>query len=194
MEANARKIDNYGYEDLEATPEDEVWELIEGELVKQEAPSDYHEMAVQGINRQLQNYLFEKKYPCRAYTTPYTVFLPNTNGKKNGFVPDIMLICDKENIDKKRKYYGIPYLVVEVHSPGNSKKHESSKYRIYETNGVTEYWRVDPIAKTVQAFRLTPEKKYHLDVEYSEENEKIQVRKFEDLIIDFNEVFDYEVE
>ena len=53
------------------------------------------------------------------------------------------MVCDFEKIDSKG-CVGAPDLVVEILSPGNSKKEMKSKFALYQEEGVREYWVVDP--------------------------------------------------
>lgn len=48
----------------------------------------------------------------------------------------------------------VPDFVVEVLSPSTATRDRNEKRSIYEQNGVTEYWLVDPQAKQIVAFRL----------------------------------------
>ena len=57
--------------------------------------------------------------------------------------PDLCVVCDFEKIDSKG-CIGAPDLVVEILSPGNSKKEMKSKFALYQEEGVREYWVVDP--------------------------------------------------
>ncbi|HSE84179.1 MAG TPA: Uma2 family endonuclease [Thermodesulfobacteriota bacterium] len=45
-------------------------------------------------------------------------------------------------------------LVVEILSPATAKRDRTEKKRIYETNGVDEYWIVDPDKREVTIFHL----------------------------------------
>ena len=45
--------------------------------------------------------------------------------------PDIVVICDTENIDDKRKYNGVPTLVVEVLSKSTRSKDMIIKLNLY---------------------------------------------------------------
>jgi Uma2 family endonuclease len=48
------------------------------------------------------------------------------------------VICDKDKLDD-RGCLGAPDLIIEILSPGNSKKEMDIKFDIYEENGVKEY-------------------------------------------------------
>ena len=67
--------------------------------------------------------------------------------------PDICVVCDAEKIDK-RGCYGAPDLVIEILSPGNSKKEMKYKYALYEEAQVPEYWIIDPDHQNVLVYVL----------------------------------------
>jgi Uma2 family endonuclease len=49
---------------------------------------------------------------------------------------------------------GAPNLIVEILSPGNSKKEMREKYNLYQESGVTEYWVVFPSEQVLQRYIL----------------------------------------
>ncbi len=61
----------------------------------------------------------------------------------------------------------VPDLVVEVLSPSTKSIDQQHKRRIYERNGVREYWLIDPVSKSVRQLILT-EKGYDQDRVLSE--------------------------
>ena len=62
-------------------------------------------------------------------------------------------MCDLDKIDG-RGCNGAPDLVVEILSPGNSKKEMKQKMEVYEENGVKEYWLINPLDKNVIIYLL----------------------------------------
>ena len=54
------------------------------------------------------------------------------------FVPDVMVVCDRNKI-KPDGVYGAPDLVVEVLSPSTVKNDKGYKKSIYESSGIPEY-------------------------------------------------------
>lgn len=69
------------------------------------------------------------------------------------FIPDGMIICDKDKI-KPDGVYGAPDLVVEVLSPSTVKNDRGYKKDMYEKAGVPEYWIVNPADKTLEVYLL----------------------------------------
>jgi Uma2 family endonuclease len=49
----------------------------------------------------------------------------------------------------------VPDLVVEVLSPSTKRIDQEQKKRVYERNGVREYWLVDPVSQSVHVLSLT---------------------------------------
>ncbi|MBI3302914.1 MAG: Uma2 family endonuclease [Deltaproteobacteria bacterium] len=48
----------------------------------------------------------------------------------------------------------MPTLVVEILSPATARRDRTEKKRLYEMNGVEEYWLVDPEQREVTVFHL----------------------------------------
>lgn len=72
--------------------------------------------------------------------------------------PDLVLIAhDQAEIVTKKNVRGAPALVVEVHSPGTSRRDRLQKKALYAREGVREYWMIDPDANTIIVFRRTAE-------------------------------------
>lgn len=67
--------------------------------------------------------------------------------------PDLCVICGENKIDE-RGAIGVPDLVIEILSPGNSNKEMKYKFDLYEEAGVLEYWIVNPADKTVFIYVL----------------------------------------
>ena len=49
----------------------------------------------------------------------------------------------------------VPTLVIEIVSPATARRDRIEKKRIYEANGVEEYWLVDPDRREITVFHLT---------------------------------------
>lgn len=90
---------------------------------------------------------------------PFDVRLLNTKkSKKDSDVytvvqPDLCVICDENKLDS-RGAIGAPDLMIEILSPGNSKKEMSHKYELYQEAGVLEYWIVNLVDKTIFIYTL----------------------------------------
>ena len=135
---------------------EERYELINGEVYMMPRPNTAHMTVEVNIVTVFKNYLKGKS--CRPFTET-DVFL----GRKNAFIPDVMIVCNPEII-KKKGIFGAPDLVVEILSPSTANKDRGLKFKTYEKFGVKEYWIVSPEAKTVEVYLLNEGK---LEFNYS---------------------------
>ncbi len=184
----------YTYADYLTWRFEQSVELIKGKVFKMSpAPSSRH----QDISTQLQGLLFVnlKNKACKLYSAPFDVRLldKKKSSKANKEVytvvqPDICVICDRSKIDE-RGAIGAPDLIIEILSPGNSKKEMKTKYALYEEAGVLEYWVVYPSEHTLLQFVLNEEGKYVLKSAFAED-EVFNAHIFPDLQIDLVEVFE----
>jgi len=140
----------YTVADLESFPEDELWEVIDGVPFNMTAPCEDHQFISVQLTRQLANFLEGK--PCQVFHAPYAVFMPKKGESLDEsttlVLPDLVVICD----EKKRSQRGCrggPDLVIEILSPSTSSRDQVIKRNLYETNGVKEYWVVDPVGRVL---------------------------------------------
>lgn len=128
-------------------------ELIKGKIMAMSpAPARMHQKILRKINREFDLHFSEHK--CEVYFAPFDVRFPDQNGNiKTVVQPDLCVICDQEKLDD-RGCLGAPDLVVEILSPGNSKREMKYKFELYQENGVSEYWVVRPEEKNIQIFVL----------------------------------------
>lgn len=133
----------YSYADYLVWKIKERVELLKGKIFEMSVPSPIH----QEISGNLQGalFVFLKNSKCKLYTAPFDVRFPQKGESQVYTVvqPDLCVVCDFEKIDSKG-CVGAPDLVVEILSPGNSKKEMKSKFALYQEEGVREYWIVDP--------------------------------------------------
>ena len=133
----------YSYADYLVWKIKERVELLKGKILEMSVPSPIH----QEISGNLQGalFVFLKNSRCKLYTAPFDVRFPQKGESQVYTVvqPDLCVVCDLEKIDSKG-CVGAPDLVVEILSPGNSKKEMKSKFALYQEEGVREYWIVDP--------------------------------------------------
>ncbi len=146
-------------------------ELIRGSIHKMcPAPGPAHQSVSLKITVKLSH--FFEGTSALVFAAPFDVRLP---GIKEDLAdeqvdtvvqPDLCVICDAGKIDH-RGCAGPPDLVVEVLSPGNSRMEMGEKFRLYEENGVREYWLVDPGKRTVLVYSLRNGR--YLGTQFSEE-------------------------
>lgn len=149
---------SYTYADYLTWNFQERLEILKGRIFKMSpAPSRKHQRISKEISGIFYNYFKNKS--CEFYVAPFDVRLINykkstaDNQITTVFQPDICVICDKEKLDD-RGCIGAPDLIVEILSPGNSKKEMDIKFDLYEENGVKEYWIVEPFQKSILIYTL----------------------------------------
>jgi Uma2 family endonuclease len=147
----------YTYADYLLLKIDERIELIKGRIMKMSAPNMMHQSILVFVGNKFYNFLW--KQDCKVFVAPFDVRLPVKNKKKDNEVytvvqPDIMIVCDKSIIDEKG-ICGVPDLLVEILSPGNTTKEMKIKFELYEEAGVKEYWIINPMEEYVLVYVLT---------------------------------------
>lgn len=184
----------YSYADYLTWRFEERVELIKGKIFKMSpAPSRKHQAVAMSLVRPISQYF--RGNPCQAYFAPFDVRLIDSKKKKKKsnqeihsvVQPDICVICDPEKLDD-HGCMGAPDWIIEILSPGNNKKEVDDKFRLYEENGVREYWVVYPSEQHVLVFDLVDEK-YQLRKIYTGED-AAPVGIFDDFEINLQEVFE----
>lgn len=134
---------SYSYADYLTWKIKERVELIKGKIMEMSpVPTRMH----QKISRKLVTE-FIKAFEggsCEFYFAPFDVRFSDGSGNMKTIVqPDLCVVCDPNKLDEKG-CIGAPDLVVEILSPGNSKREMKNKYELYQEHGVKEYWVVNP--------------------------------------------------
>lgn len=153
---------SYTYADYLLWKFEERIELLRGRIAQMAAPSRFHQKIAGKLYTPISNLLWRS--PCEVYAAPFDVRLTHFSTTKNKEIttvvqPDICVICDPTKLDDQG-CLGAPDLIIEILSPGNSKKEMKDKYEIYEETGVREYWLVSPIERSVQVFQLNEQGKF----------------------------------
>ncbi len=147
----------YTYADYILWQFQERVELIKGRIRQMAAPSMRHQRISGKIYGPLWGFLSGR--PCDVFSAPFDVRLPLPLHRRKGdkidtvVQPDICIICDRSKLDEQG-CVGAPDLIVEILSPGNSRKEMRDKYELYQESGVTEYWVVFPSEQVLQRYIL----------------------------------------
>lgn len=128
------------------------FELIDGVVYNLASPSYGHQLVVHEIHGVFYNWFKGKK--CVPLTSPFDVTFFKHENNICVVQPDIIVVCDKDNMDKKGRYKGIPTLVVEVLSISTRSKDMLKKLDLYKQCGVNEYWIVDPKSRLIYLYSL----------------------------------------
>ncbi|MEC5395732.1 Uma2 family endonuclease [Bergeyella sp. RCAD1439] len=180
----------YSYADYLLWQVKEKIELFKGKILAMSpAPARYHQKIVGNIHGILFPIFKGKK--CELYTAPFDVRIPKQDKEDDKIFtvvqPDLSVICDPEKLDE-RGCIGAPDLVIEILSPGNSKKEMDVKFTLYEEAGVLEYWIVHPTEKVVWIYVL--ENGRYVTHKPFVEGEFLVSKKFPDLKINTAEIFE----
>ena len=185
-----KKSGRWTYADYCVWPEQERWELIDGEAYDMSpAPSTIHQSVSFQLGLVLGNFFRDRR--CRVLAAPVDVLLPRSD-EVNAAVhtvvqPDLLVVCDREKI-LERVVRGTPDLVVEVLSPSTAKKDEGIKRDRYEQAAVAEYWLVHPVDHTVLRYSLVEGRYGRPDV--FGEGDAMTSTRFPDLVVNWDEVFE----
>lgn len=180
----------YTFADVLTWDESDRIEIINGEAFMMAPPSRIHQKIVSELNRQLGNYLKEKK--CEVYPAPFGVRLFEEDGDCPEDVdtmvePDISVVCDPGKLDD-HGCKGAPDLIIEILSPSTRRHDRMTKFNLYQRAGVREYWIVDPEYKSVQVFAQDGGGSLRISEEYGR-GDVARVNVLEGCFIDLGKVF-----
>jgi Uma2 family endonuclease len=173
----------YTYEDYLKTPEDEIYELIEGELLMTPSPIPKH----QRISRELEFEIlkFVKANDLgEVFYAPCDVYLDD----ENVIQPDILFISkERLNIIGEKNIQGAPDLVVEIISENTAYRDLVQKKKLYARFGVKEYWIVIPKEELIEVYILK-DNTYMLYKTYSKDD-TLESPYLKDLKIGLKSIF-----
>lgn len=146
----------FTYADYRQWPDDERWELIDGEAYAMApAPTISHQSVVLSIAKQIDEAL--DGTPCRTLIAPVDVLLPapdQADDRTTTVVqPDILVVCDPAKLTE-RNIRGAPDWIIEVLSPASARHDHLTKRALYERVGVREYWLVHPVDRVITVYTL----------------------------------------
>jgi Uma2 family endonuclease len=131
-------------------PEDgKRYEAIDGDLYVTPAPKPRHGWIAYELVRALHPLLVRPGHG-RVFFAPIGVEFPDT---EEGVQPDILFIANERlDIIGEDWIRGAPDLVIEILSPSTAERDRTVKLKLYQRQGVGEYWIVDPETKTVEVW------------------------------------------
>jgi Uma2 family endonuclease len=142
------------YEDLMQVPENLVAEIIDGELVTSPRPASPHARATVGIDRDLGG--FDGPPGADGPGGWWILVEPELHLGEDVLVPDLAG-WRRERMPVMPNVSGftlVPDWVCEVISPGTGRIDRSRTMGIYAREGVRHLWFVDPLARTLEVYRL----------------------------------------
>ncbi len=144
------------YADLQAVSDDKIAEILDGVLYTQPRPGSSHAFAVSGLSADL--------------TTPFQrgrggpggwviLFEPELHLGEDVLVPDIAGWRRERmpEVPVTSAFVLVPDWVCEALSPSTAGRDRTIKLQIYRREGVKHLWFLDPLAKTLEVFRLDAE-------------------------------------
>jgi Uma2 family endonuclease len=140
----------YTYEAYAALPSDgRRWELIDGDLEVNPAPSPRHQTVSRRLQFELMKQLEEPSL-AQVFNAPIDVILSDTDVLQ----PDLAIVeASREHLITDRGIEGPPNIVVEVLSPGTRVLDRRVKSITYFRFQVPEYWLVDPNVGGIELYR-----------------------------------------
>jgi Uma2 family endonuclease len=147
------------YEDFAALPDDgNRYELHEGELSVTPAPGARHQLTIGNLYLILAPYV-RASGRGQIFLSPFDCIMTNITVVE----PDLVYIDDARlTLLSERALEGSPTLAIEVVSPYSIRIDRRRKLALYAAHDVTWYWIVDPLARTIEAYRLV-DGAYQLD-------------------------------
>jgi Uma2 family endonuclease len=164
---DALKYDDFQYYTYDDYKEwDERWELIDG-IAYSMAPAPYpiHQRVVANIWRELDTNLECLQKACTVYLSPIDWKID----EKTVVQPDVAIFCEETT---NQFFSKTPPLIVEVLSKATAKKDVTTKYQLYEKEGVLYYLIVEPNSEIIDIFKLI-DGKYQLMTKATKEDSYI---------------------
>ncbi len=142
---------------LDALDEDTSAEWVDGEVVIM-APANWKHQDLAGFLSALLRLFVESTDAGVVLAAPFQMKLSRV---ARGREPDVMFVA-KENADRLKDTYldGPADLVIEIASPKSELTDRGEKYAEYETEGVREYWLLDPSQRRADFFVLGEDGRY----------------------------------
>lgn len=137
------------YEDYAKTPDDERWELIDGELFMSPSPKRAHQRSQMTLGSRMS--FFADENDLGEVYSDFDVVLSDTDTVR----PDLLFVSkERLHIITADNVQGTPDLVVEIRSESTARRDWTTKRDLYERHGVREYWLADPEAATIAVLLL----------------------------------------
>ena len=137
--------------DFIALEEDDLRELIDGELLEVEVPNGAHERLVSLLTFHLEGWA-QAGHGGATFASGYKVRITD----RRGVMPDLQYF--RKGNEPRGQLQGMtqghPDLVVEIVSPSSVRYDRVVKMNWYASIGTPEYWIVDPAARTLERLVL----------------------------------------
>ncbi len=178
---STRRIKPATYDDLMKLPENLVGEIIDGELFASPRPAPRHANATTMINVDVGS-SFHHRNPGGWWI----LVEPELHFRADVLVPDLAGWRRERmpRLPSTAAFELAPDWVCEVLSPSTARIDRLGKPQIYRREKVAHMWVVDPVARTLEAYRLNDGTWTLLD-SYGEDA-RVRVEPFETIELDLS--------
>src|SRR5688500_3399122 len=139
------------YDDFLLFPDDgRRHELIDGEHCVTPSPNTRHQVVCGNLFSLLRGHVKAHRLG-KVFFAPFDVVFSQSDVVE----PDLLYMSHQraKEILTSEHVEGVPELVIEIASKRTRKRDETTKRRLYERSGVSEYWVVDPAIDVVRIYR-----------------------------------------
>jgi Uma2 family endonuclease len=177
------------YSDLERAPEDgRRYEIYDGEVFVVPAPLPLHQLVTLNLEDHLRSWA--RLHCGLVLVSPIDIVLTEYDVLQ----PDIVVFgpARRSLVKLDQVIRHVPDLAIEVLSPSTAATDRGRKMQLLARHGLPEYWLVDPVARTVEAYRLQDEA-FVLDGRAPPDT-RVESRVLRDFTCDCAEIFRIEPE
>ena len=148
-------LSQISWNDVQQLPDDgNRYEAIDGELYVTPAPSIRHQRISMRLTLILNGMLVEPGLG-ELFFAPTGVEFPVT---EEGVRPDLLFVSnERRGILADPWIRGAPDLVIEILSPTTAHRDRGVKRKLYDRQGVSVYWIVDPDARAIEVWTFGAE-------------------------------------
>jgi Uma2 family endonuclease len=174
------------YTDLYGIPENMTGEIIDGELIVTPRPSRMHVYTASVLN----NEIGPPYHLGRGGPGGWIILIePEIGLGEDIFVPDLAgwKAARYPAAEPHNWISVVPDWICEVLSPGTARKDKVKKMPAYAQHGLPCFWLIDPIAKTLDVFRLETNRWFVLAT-YAEDD-KVRAEPFAEIEFSMNDLW-----
>lgn len=166
-------------------------EIIHGECIRQKSSLAVKQKAATVIAVQMFLNLIDKHF--KVCPDPGAVRLFAKEGDSpyeidTVVTPDIIAVSDYNKIDIFG-CIGVPDVVIEITSFGSRKYNHITKYELYQSAGVQEYWMVNPIERIIEVNILKEDGHFHPSEFYTDKDETAIIKTLDNCSVSLDLLF-----
>lgn len=181
-----RHTARHTWDDYRRLPNDQRWELIDGDLYAMSpAPGLRHQDVSRELTVMLATFFAGKT--CVPYAAPIDVRLTENTVVQ----PDLIVVGDRQQF-RDTHIAGPPALVVEILSAGTYSHDYVRKLELYAAAGVKEYWLINPYPHVFQVLVLD-QGHYRMHADHRGRVGAVTSPAFPGLEVSLSRLFDFPV-